>query len=461
MTTSYDNPTIITSDDGPDAPVLEIRIDEQGDVFIGTKMPDEKSSMRATRLCGPGGGSRMVYTRLAVLLLDAVTRGDAEATVRLAVVLLNARRLGKEAVLALNEPSAGHLLAREKMQDEMSVPLLAREKMRDAIVRLSLALPIDLNFAMANAVDTLRLAADKLVDAATLRCGLTAALDLASDTSDMDILAAVARARIAEVEAQDFEALIRADERRRTERDAAAWADKRAGLLTEIAARARKAGRDKVAACRQTDAETLYEVARRLRESDYPRLAPPDTITISNAEGGEQHATEHPSGHADETSSVASAKVAPAAPASAKGTATLPIGALVRTTADAGETNWNPNTRRPRWGVIGRVYAVSDCRGPNYRVVHKDGSSSWYGANEVEAEPPIGQPPAPPPEPPVEWVDGRTTVNGFEIAVTTSWDGWRFRLDDGITMYVDAERHDAETAKRCAVAVALAVGGGT
>lgn len=46
------------------------------------------------------------------------------------------------------------------------------------------------------------------------------------------------------------------------------------------------------------------------------RLIPP-TTTIFNAEGGEQPATEHPSGNADETSSVASAKLQPEAPSSA------------------------------------------------------------------------------------------------------------------------------------------------
>jgi len=95
------DPTIITSDDGPDAPCIEIVIDDQGDVYIGTRLTGEKVAANATRLCGPGGGCRMEHTRLAVLLLDAVTRNDHADIVQFAVLLLNTKGVEHDAARLL------------------------------------------------------------------------------------------------------------------------------------------------------------------------------------------------------------------------------------------------------------------------------------------------------------------------------------------------------------------------
>lgn len=72
------NPTIIFSDDGPDADRLSIFVDDQGDVYIGTIREGERTCMHATRLCGIGGGCRVPEVRSAVLLLASVARGDRE-----------------------------------------------------------------------------------------------------------------------------------------------------------------------------------------------------------------------------------------------------------------------------------------------------------------------------------------------------------------------------------------------
>lgn len=99
---TMDSPTIITSDDGPDEPCLSIAVDEQGDVYVGTKLQGERRAQHVTRLCGPGGGCRMVYTRLAVLLLDAVTRNHRADIVRIAAVLLRAKNVELDVKRALD-----------------------------------------------------------------------------------------------------------------------------------------------------------------------------------------------------------------------------------------------------------------------------------------------------------------------------------------------------------------------
>lgn len=98
------------------------------------------------------------------------------------------------------------------------------------------------------------------------------------DAKDAALVRAIASADQVRMACTGFaaahEANIRTDERARTERAIAAKCKARAEGLTETARKARAAGRDTVASCRQSDAETLYAVARWASESDYEKGAP-------------------------------------------------------------------------------------------------------------------------------------------------------------------------------------------
>ena len=70
----------------------------------------------------------------------------------------------------------------------------------------------------------------------------------------------------------------------------------------------------------------------------------------------------------------------------------IPVGAVVRTLADAGSDDWNAEGRAQREfvprGIEGYVVDVSDSHGLCYQIWHvEQGVKAWYNPEELEVDP--------------------------------------------------------------------------
>lgn len=68
----------------------------------------------------------------------------------------------------------------------------------------------------------------------------------------------------------------------------------------------------------------------------------------------------------------------------AKPRPTIPRGTKVKTTEDAGSTDWSdPARQHVKWGAVGIVLSHSDSHGRVYQVLHNDETVAWYEPEEL------------------------------------------------------------------------------